>query len=346
MEIACIEEDLVSATSGECRPALSSFGSMMKVIRSGGDAEGGDVDVHRILRIASVAAGHGEGNGHTRGAARLQHQAVARGKPPFGHPQPPEAVVEEGICAREVDHELRPVLREDRWNVQLQRREEDLVPRAVGKLDVERAALLSEGKVLGAVDGEGEDRRVGGKDRRGAVALVHVAVEDRGADNPPLPLQGAHRDRRIVEDTEPLSLSGVRVVRAAGKIGSDPPPPARRRIQGGATGADRGARRAAGALDHLRAPGEADAPLLEERQRSHPDALQVIRVVRQRQLLPGGGGWLAQLLRRQDFLGAAALPQPRVLGHGEAVTGGERENETVGVERLHLSPAAVGVEEE
>jgi hypothetical protein len=53
-----------------------------------------------------------------------------------------------------------------------------VVAGAVGEVDVEVAGGLGEGEVAGAVEREGEDAGVVGEDRRGAVALVDVAVDD------------------------------------------------------------------------------------------------------------------------------------------------------------------------
>ena len=55
------------------------------------------------------------------------------------------------------------------------------------------------------MDREREDRLVAREDRRGAVALVHVAVDDGDALQSRLRLQRARRDRRVVEDAEALA---------------------------------------------------------------------------------------------------------------------------------------------
>ena len=53
-----------------------------------------------------------------------------------------------------------------------------LVSRAVGKLDVEIALLLHEREVARAVQRQRKHRRVVAEDGGGAVALVHVEVDD------------------------------------------------------------------------------------------------------------------------------------------------------------------------
>ena len=93
-----------------------------------------------------------------------------------------------------------------------------IVAGAVGELDVEAARHTREGIVPRAVHAEGEYPFVAGEDRVGAVPLVHVEVDDRGARDPAFVLQGAHRHRDVVEHAEALAVIGEGVVRAAGEV--------------------------------------------------------------------------------------------------------------------------------
>lgn len=226
--------------------------------------------------------------------------------------------------------------------MQLQRGKKDVVAGAVGKLHVQRAALLAEGKVLLAVDGKGEDGGIGAEGGGGAVALMDVAVQHDGAVDAPLTLQDADGDGGIVEDAEALAVAGAGVVRAARQVHRDPPPARRRLVQRRARGGDGRATGAAGALDHLRAPRKADAPLLQRGQRAFAGGGQVRGLVHQRQLVPRCVGRLRQLVGTQHALGQAALAHPGVLYHRETVSHRQRQNVAVGVERAHRSAPEPG----
>ena len=60
------------------------------------------------------------------------------------------------------------------------------------------------------------------EDGGGAVALVHVEVDDRDAARVLVALQDARGDGDVVEDAEALAAIGERMVRASRKIGGDP----------------------------------------------------------------------------------------------------------------------------
>ena len=94
-----------------------------------------------------------------------------------------------------------------------------VVADAIGQRHVEVAALLAEGKVGGAVHRAGEDPRVVLEDRSGAVALMHVEVDDGHVPDPP----GVdHRDGghcHVVEDAVAFATIAKRMVGAAGEVG-------------------------------------------------------------------------------------------------------------------------------
>ena len=102
---------------------------------------------------------------------------------------------------------------------------------------------------------------VAGEYRRGAVALVHVAIDDRNrAVRQPSRCSDATGDGDVVEDAVAFAAIGERVMRAAGEVGGAALPQSR---PGGRDGrADRSPR----AFDHLRRPGKADPPLRLARQ--------------------------------------------------------------------------------
>ena len=194
----------------------------------GGDAHGGEVDVDGVFDAARIAAGHGHRHRHAAGMAQLEDHAVARGEPALGELQAPEAVALERVGAGQIDRQIGLGRRQGPAHALLQRLEIVAIAGAVGQLDVEVARLFLEGEVVGGVDGEGEHGRIARQDRGGAVALVHVAVDDHHALDPALGLQGQRGDGAVVEHAVALAAVAERVVRAAGQVHARRPPPARR----------------------------------------------------------------------------------------------------------------------
>ena len=85
---------------------------------------------------------------------------------------------------------------------------------AVGQADVERAARLPHRVVVLLVHREGEHARVALEDEGGAVAVVHVEIDDGGALDAPF-LQHANRDRHVVQRTEAFAVIRKGVVESA-----------------------------------------------------------------------------------------------------------------------------------
>ena len=82
---------------------------------------------------------------------------------------------------------------------------------------VQSRLCFESGIVVCAVHREGKRVVIAGKNRRGAVALVDVAVDYRRATDP----SRAHctnRDRHVVQYTKPFAAIGEGVMRAAGKV--------------------------------------------------------------------------------------------------------------------------------
>ena len=52
----------------------------------------------------------------------------------------------------------------------------------------------------------------------GAIALVHVEIDDQRPANPPLALQDANGDRHVVEHAEPLAVTRKRVMGTAREV--------------------------------------------------------------------------------------------------------------------------------
>ena len=286
------------------------------------------MDVDRIADVAGIAARHRDRHGDASVAAQRKHHRVARGETVLRECQTTEAVIREGIGAGEIDREVRAPRGQRVAHAILEGDEVLVVGRAVGQFDVEVARFLAEGKIVRAVDREREHRDVLREDRRRAVALVHVAVEDRDALRPAFRLHRERGDGTVVEHAVALPAIAEGVVRAAGEVHPDAA------FERRAARLDRGARRAPRTLDHLRRPRESDALHFRRRQRAVDDPLQVAAVVRAQQLDVGRGMRHRQRIASGEPRRVDERTQPRVLLHREAVSVGERQDEVIGVEDL------------
>ena len=284
----------------------------------------------------AVAAAHRQHHRNAALAAGREDAAVALGQAGGADLQPPEPVALERVGAGLVEHQARrrvAVRLPHRLQRAVERLQVGRVGAAVGQVDVEAGGHLAEGIVLLAVHRQRPDAGVAPEDRRGAVALVHVQVDHRHPQRlarmqaQPLGLHQPRGHRQIVEDA--VAAAGVRagMVRAAGEVGGDA------LGEGGAGGLDGRADRAPGALGHHRRPGKSDLALRGRRQRAVEDAVDVGRRMRQGQLAATGRQRLGQPHLRQ--LGGDAVAQQAVLLHREAVPGGQRQHEVIGIEGLH-----------
>src|SRR6516162_8898025 len=72
------------------------------------------------------------------------------------------------------------------------------------------------------MDGNGEHRPIATKDCRCSVAMMHVRVHDHGLSDGALGLQFADGHGHIVNRAESFSVVGVRMMKAAAQIRSEP----------------------------------------------------------------------------------------------------------------------------
>ena len=135
--------------------------------------------------------------------------------------QAPEPIAFVGIGAAEIEHQIGPMRVEDARQVLGERGEILLVAGAVLEGDVEVADFLPERKVVRAVQREREHRGLVPEDGGGAVALVHVAVDDRRARDGALAQQHGRRDRDVVEHAVAFAAIAEGVMRPAGEVGGD-----------------------------------------------------------------------------------------------------------------------------
>ena len=152
--------------------------------------------------IVHIAPADDTGDRQARPAQGCQHQMVARRDSRIGQCQLAQPVrrmdIDPGVIKGQVIGPGRQSLAQGRG----ERVEIGLIAGARGQTDVEIALLLPDREIGAAMQGQGEDRRIAGKDGGGAVALMHVAIDDQGPANRPFRLQGPNRHRDIVENAE------------------------------------------------------------------------------------------------------------------------------------------------
>ena len=110
--------------------------------------------------------------------------AVAFGEAGEAQRQPAEAVVVVGVGAGQIDDEIGAGEVEGGVEAVVELQQVGIVVAAVWQFDVEIAGFLLEGKITGAVDGEGENTVVAAQDAGGAVALMDIAIDDQDALRP------------------------------------------------------------------------------------------------------------------------------------------------------------------
>ena len=168
------------------------------------------------------------------------------------------------------------------------------------------------------------------EDRRGAVALVHVAIDDGHAAREPVALQHARGDGDVIEDAIALAAIGKGVVRAAGQVGGC----SRRSIAAAAAAIVAPTERRARST----ICGDHGKPM---RRCASRDSVPRDRLRRIGACAPAAGrpsspaGPRAGPRRVTMRFGEQPLAQARVLGHRETVALGQRQDEGVGVVATH-----------
>ena len=211
------------------------------------------------------------------------------------------------------------------------------VAEAVGQGTVEVRAGLARGVVALGVEREGEDVGAAGEDARGAVALVHVAVDDEDAGDDALVEERLGGDGHVVEDAVAGAALGAGVVRAAGHVAGDPV------LEREAGGEERAGRREEGAAGDGGGVGQADGARLGGGEGLVRHPLDVRERVDGGDAGDAGGGGGEEAARgRQQPARDERLAQVAVLRHREGVAGAERRH-VVGVEDDGQRHASGGV---
>ena len=191
------------------------------------------------------------------------------------------------------------------------------VVQPVLQADVEVGGDLANRVVLRAMHGKGEGARLVAQDVGGAVALVHVEIDDQNVPGQPLVQQDQRRHGHVVEGAEAGALRAPRMVAAAGGVAGDAMAqrkPGRKH---------RAARRKLRAPRHARIHGEADLALDKGRHRAGQNLFDIGRVMRQFEPCGRRRLGLVGVLRTKQAAGLQRLDQQRVLAHGKAVAGDE-----------------------
>ena len=268
-------------------------------------------------------------------STRLDHRAVTAIQPLVGQRQLAQRVVHVRVHAGVVQHHVRLDLfdqraqaaegqtpaRRGRMRFALaldvlaieQRGEVRLVAVALGQREVEVARRLASREVLAAVHGKRKDiRRVGERDR-GAVAVVHIQVDDEHVPGEALAAEEGGGHGEVVEDAKARAEAGMGVVRAAGEVAREAV------LEGEPCGEDRPAHGGFRAVDQPLGPGQADAPHRVSRQLPGRECRYIVRVVDQRQHVVAGplGGVERTGLRHARF--HQHVSQQVELRHGKAM---------------------------
>ncbi len=115
------------------------------------------------------------------------------------------------------------------------------------------------------------------KNHRRPIALVYIAIDDRGPLQATLALQHPHCDGHVMEDGKALAVIGKGVMRPAGQIGRQPVP------HGQAAGYQRALHGQAGAPNQRGRPREPEHTHLARRHVAGQKTLHVIAMMHQQQ---------------------------------------------------------------
>ncbi len=179
------------------------------------------------------------------------------------------------------------------------------------------------------MDREGEDGVVLTDDRRGAVSLVNIAIDNDQPSNPALLLDDPRGDDRVVEHAEALTMICIRMMGPAGQVNRHTF--CQRRPASTNCPANRSSR----SLNQFHRPGKTDAPHFFFAQPTCFYAFQIPLVVSQEDLFVSCGIGYHQILWIDDPLQHKAFTKSPVLFNGKPVASGQRKSEEIAVKGLH-----------
>ena len=144
----------------------------------GSQRDGLRVDGHGIVDIVAVAARHGNGNRYAPLIREIEDFLVAPGQALQRQFEPSEPIALVRIRAGQIDHQLRLEAPSQDVECAGQRLQIVFVAAAIVQADVQVRRLLAERVVFLAVQRQGENGGVIAQNRRRAVALMYIQIND------------------------------------------------------------------------------------------------------------------------------------------------------------------------
>ena len=183
--------------------------------------------MHGVVDVDAVAARHGKSQGHAALPGPFKDSLVTRLQALKAQSQSTQAIALKGVSACQVNHQAG-----GKAPVQLNKRvvqclQVGRIGATVGQIHVQVTGFLAKGKIVLAVQGQGENAGVLPEDAGRAVALVHIQVDHSHLQRcalgamkaAPFGLHQACGHGRIIENTKAAALLSAGVVRAAGHVG-------------------------------------------------------------------------------------------------------------------------------
>jgi len=148
-----------------------------------------------------VTATGSQNQGNAGATRRHKDPAVTFDESLMSEREPSEYVRRQGIDAGLVEDDVGPEGKSSRQDL-VKMAQVGVVFNAIGQSHIQAALFLAEGKVAGAVDGEGEDAGIVLKYLRRSVTLMDIEVDHGGAANEAAFPQEMNCHGDIVEHTE------------------------------------------------------------------------------------------------------------------------------------------------
>jgi len=223
------------------------------------------------------------------------------------------------IGAGEIDHQIGARGIDDTRQCLGEQRQICVVAGVVRQLDVEITGDFVKRVVPAAVHAEREDAVIVGEHGVRSVSLVHVEIDDGSTVDQAIALQGANRDRDVIEDAEPFTVRRKGVMRAAGQVHRDAVLQCGARRFVGSTG---GAIRP---FDQRERPGKAKSSFFIGGQGSMGETVDVIGGVHEQQILERDACRIVHAVGGDEPVSDHALAQTSVFDDRESVPFGQRE---------------------
>jgi hypothetical protein len=174
---------------------------------------------NRIVNLPGIAAGHGDGDGDLPAAAMRENPAIPFDESGHRQAEATKAIILVRIGTRQIDDEFRAGDIKGGIDAFLKPQEVGVIGTAIGQFNIEIALFLLERKIARAVDREGENAFVAGKNSGRAIALMDVTINDQYSLSTAFRLHGAGGHGGIIENAESFATITKSVVRAASEIG-------------------------------------------------------------------------------------------------------------------------------